>query len=105
MKRRAAQQSPEILSASRRIGQAIKLARIRRRLTQAQVAERSGLSKQTLSRLERGDPGVAVGNILEVLLVLERGWVEQAAVFLEADEPGRVLADQRLPSKVMPEDF
>lgn len=105
MKRRSITHSPETLVLCERVGLAIKRARIRRRLTQQQVAERAGLSTQTMTRLEKGDPGVAIANALEVLMVLERSMATRLVELLEADEPGRVLADRALPSKVVPEDF
>lgn len=105
MKRRSITHSPETLLLCERIGQAIKRIRIRRKLTQQQVAERAGLSTQTMTRLEKGDPGLSMANALEVLMVLERSTATRLVELMEADEPGRVLADRSLPSKVVPEDF
>lgn len=100
MKRNAAQQSPETLSRMARLGEALKRARIRRRLTQEQLAERAGITSRTLRRLEDGDPGFALGSFLEVLAVLEADWPDLFIDPVEADVPGRTLEDARLPSRV-----
>lgn len=105
MKRNAAAQSPETLQLLSRLGVAIRRARLRRRLTQLQLAERAGLSKQTMGRLEGGDPGIALGSFLEVLAVLERAWVGEFVEHLEADNPGRVLENSRLPQRVAGDGF
>ncbi|HET8854704.1 MAG TPA: helix-turn-helix transcriptional regulator, partial [Salinimicrobium sp.] len=52
------------------IGENIKLARLRRKLTMKQVAERAGISRPTLSTLEKGNPAVSLGIVLQVLFVL-----------------------------------
>lgn len=105
MKRNAATQSPETLRRLARLGTAIRAARARRRLTQDQVADRAGLTRRTLMRLEHGDPGVAVGSFLEVLAVLEGEWPDQLVEPLEVDAPGRALEDARLPSRVVSDGF
>ncbi len=53
-------------------GENIKLARLRRKLTTIQLAERAGISRTTLYEIERGRPSVAIGNYAQVLSVL--GW-------------------------------
>jgi len=52
------------------IGENIKLARKRRKLTAQQVAERAGIHRATLHRVEKGDPTVAMGIYFNVLKVL-----------------------------------
>ncbi|MFK5982217.1 MAG: helix-turn-helix transcriptional regulator [Flavobacteriaceae bacterium] len=52
------------------IGENIKLARKRRKLTTEQVAERAGIHRATLHRVEKGDPTVAIGLYFNVLRVL-----------------------------------
>ncbi|MCK0159025.1 helix-turn-helix domain-containing protein [Allomuricauda sp. F6463D] len=73
------------------IGQNIKLARKRRKLTAEQVAERAGIHRATLHRVEKGDPTVAMGiyfNVLKVLS-LESDFSKLAL----DDEFGRKLQD------------
>ena len=52
------------------IGENIKLARKRRKLTTEQVAERASIHRATLHRVEKGDPTVAIGIYFNVLKVL-----------------------------------
>ncbi|MEZ5380185.1 MAG: helix-turn-helix transcriptional regulator [Microthrixaceae bacterium] len=56
--------------ALRTLGGQIGIARRRQRRTAADVAERAGISAPTLRRVERGDPGVAIGIVFEVASVL-----------------------------------
>lgn len=93
--------SPETLSAVKRLGESLRIARIRRRLTQAQLATRAGIGVSTIQRLERGDAGLGLGSVLEVLAVLERGWLEALIDPVHADDPGRALERRRLPTRVV----
>ena len=52
------------------MGENIKLARKRRKLTTGQVAERAGVARSTLYHLETGNPSVSLGTLLNVLRVL-----------------------------------
>lgn len=52
------------------IGENIKLARKRRKLTTEQVSERAGVHRATLHRIEKGDPAVAIGLYFNVFKVL-----------------------------------
>lgn len=53
------------------VGEQIKLARLRRNLSIAQIAERAMVSELTVSRVEKGFPTVAVGIFLRVLYALQ----------------------------------
>lgn len=61
---------PKYLKIFEGIGENIKLARKRRKLTAEQVAERAGIHRATLHRVEKGDPSVAIGIYFNVLKVL-----------------------------------
>ncbi len=74
-----------------KIGENIKLARKRRKLTAEQVSERAGIHRATLHRVEKGDPAVAIGIYFNVLRVLNlEGDFSELAV---DDEFGRKLQD------------
>ncbi|MFP4282431.1 MAG: helix-turn-helix domain-containing protein [Opitutales bacterium] len=72
-------------------GEDLRFARLRPRLSAAVVAERAGMSRATLTKVEAGDPSVAMGNHFQVLRVLglEKGISSLAA----DDEMGRKLQD------------
>lgn len=73
------------------MGNNIKLARKRRKLTTVQVAERAGISRSTLYLIEKGDAGVAMGAYFNVLRVL--GLQNDIVKLGEDDELGRKLQD------------
>jgi transcriptional regulator with XRE-family HTH domain len=57
-------------NAARILGQQLAAARRRQRRTAAEVAERAGITRVTLRRVERGDPAIALGIFFEVATVL-----------------------------------
>lgn len=64
-------------------GNGIRVQRLRQRITVADLCERLGISRTTLLRLERGEPGASAGAYIAALLVL--GIVDQAAPSLPPD--------------------
>jgi len=76
------------------LGENIKLARKRRKLTTTQVAERANIDRTTLYYIERGRPSVSIGNYFNVLraLNLHEDFLKLAA----DDELGRKLQDMDL---------
>lgn len=62
--------SPMARDAAVVVGQLIAVERRRQQRTAADLAERAGIARDTLYRIERGDPAVAIGTVLELLVLL-----------------------------------
>lgn len=79
------------------LGENIKLARLRRKLSTMQIAERAGISRATLWQIEKGTPTVAMGAYFQVLFVmgLEKDFLKLGS----DDELGRKLQDAGLLTK------
>lgn len=76
------------------VGEKIKLPRLRRNLSVAQIAERATCSPLTVSRIEKGSPTVSIGIYLRVLYALQ---LEGDILLLaKDDELGRRLQDLSL---------
>ncbi len=77
-----------------KMGENIKFARKRRKLTTTQVAERAAISRSTLYLIESGNPSVAMGAYFNVLRVL--GLQDDFLKLAADDELGRKLQDLEL---------
>jgi len=75
----------------KQMGENIKLARKRRKLTTTQVAERADIVRSTLYLIESGNPSVAIGAYFNVLRVL--GLQDDFLKLAADDEFGRKLQD------------
>ena len=84
----------------RKLGQDIRDARLRRRIPTAIMAERASISRTTLNKVEKGDPGVSLGHYATVLFVL--GMVERLGDLadVKTDTVGLELEDERLPKRI-----
>lgn len=81
----------EILSV---LGENIKLARLRRRITTTMLAERAGMTRVTLRKIENGDGGVTMGAYAMVLFCLS---LEKDLLLLARDDVlGRKIQDAGL---------
>jgi transcriptional regulator with XRE-family HTH domain len=90
-----------VANGQRRIGQDLATWRRLRRLTAAQVADRAGISRYTVMRLENGE-GATMENLLRVARAL--GVLDQ---LVEAVDPyktdvGRLRSEEALPERVRP---
>lgn len=88
---------PRLSRLLEKVGDNLKLARLRRKYSAETVSKRAGISRKTLYRVEQGDPAVALGIYARVLQVLR---LEQGLELLAADdELGRKLQDAQLTTK------
>lgn len=81
------------------LGLNIRNARLRRGIAVADLAVRAGTSPSSVTRLERGDPGVGIGTLADVLVAL--GLIDQLAGLFDIrkDELGLALAEAALPKR------
>ena len=83
-----------------KLGEDIHNARIRRRITTTMMADRAFITRMTLNKVERGDPGVSLGIYATVLFVL--GLTERLAAVADVrtDDVGLQLDEERLPRRI-----
>lgn len=79
------------------LGINIKLARLRRRLSTAQISERAGINRVTLWQIEKGSPKVSIGSYAQVLFVL--GMEKDLLNIAKDDTLGRKLQDAKILEK------
>lgn len=79
------------------VGEQIKLARLRRNLSVAQVAERATCSPLTVARIEKGMSTVAIGIYLRVLYALQLE--DDILLLAQQDALGRQLQDLALTNR------
>ena len=86
--------------ALRKLGHDIRDARRRRRIPSAIAAQRASISRTTLVKIEKGDPGVAMGLYATVLFVM--GMAERLGDLADSksDSVGLQLEEERLPQRI-----
>jgi transcriptional regulator with XRE-family HTH domain len=86
--------------ALRKLGHDIGDARRRRRIPVAILAERASISRMTLNKVEKGNPGVSLGTYATVLFAL--GMADRLADVADArhDNVGRELEEEHLPQRI-----
>lgn len=79
------------------VGENLRMARLRRKISAQQIAERANISRSTLWMMEKGSPAVAIGAYCQVLFVLglENDFLKVAA----DDILGKQLQDMKLTTK------
>jgi transcriptional regulator with XRE-family HTH domain len=92
--------APEVQKMIRRLGKHISIARKRRGLRMEEMASRMFVSRRTLSRLEKGDPGVSMHVFVTALWIL--GLVDdlEQVALPEHDKVGKFREQQRLPQRI-----
>lgn len=86
---------PQTQKILEQMGEQIKLARLRRKLSAELVAERAGISRATLWSIEKGAPSAAIGMYAAVLHALN-GMDKDLVLIAKDDEFGRKLQDLEL---------
>jgi transcriptional regulator with XRE-family HTH domain len=83
----------------KKLGDDLKKARLRRRLKMTVVADRAGISRETLAKIQKGDPGVSMGSYAMVIFALGLGtdWLDLADI--EKDSVGQMLDEERIPMR------
>ena len=81
-----------------KVGEQIRMARLRRKLPVEMVAERADISRATLWKIEKGDPSVAIGSYLKVLNAL--GLQKDMENLAADDVLGRTLQDLGMETKI-----
>lgn len=96
----AGRSSARTVRAAREVGEHLATWRKLQNLTAEQLADRAGVSRPTISKLEHGDLGVGLGVLLEVLRALG-----QLDVVVRATDPyetdlGRIRSSEAVPKRV-----
>jgi transcriptional regulator with XRE-family HTH domain len=85
---------PRLEQILEEVGENIKLARLRRKLSAQQISERAGISRTTLRSIEKGSPNVSMAGYIQVLFIL--GFEKDILHLAKDDELGRKLQDIKL---------
>ena len=85
---------PKAAQALKALGENLRLARKRRKITARMMSERANLSLMTLRSLERGEPHVSMANYMSVIACL--GFQDDIAAVAANDKLGRDLQDAAL---------
>ncbi|HET7454226.1 MAG TPA: helix-turn-helix transcriptional regulator [Solirubrobacterales bacterium] len=93
---------PAVKRATRDLSEDVAAWRKLRGLTQAQLADRAGVSRATLARFEQGDGGIGLETLLRILRAL--GILENLTKALDPYESdvGRLRSGEALPQRVRP---
>ena len=86
--------TPKTIQILEAVGGQIRLARKRRKITVEMIAERANVSRQTVWKVEKGSPSVAIGIYAKVLGAI--GMQEDLLLIARDDEIGRILQDAEL---------
>jgi DNA-binding XRE family transcriptional regulator len=91
---------PKVRRSLTKFGADLAMARRKRHLTTAMMAERLGVAKSTYVRVEKGDPTVSMGAYAMALFVLGFGDAFAELVDASRDEQGLLLDAERVPKRV-----
>lgn len=86
--------------ALRKLGGDLRDARLRRRIPTTIMAERASISRTTLNKVEKGDPGVSLGIYATVLFVLGMANRLSELADVTTDKVGLELEEENLPQRI-----
>jgi transcriptional regulator with XRE-family HTH domain len=89
-----------VKSAIKKLGKDIKKARLKRRVTMEIQAERAGISRITLSKIEKGEAGVSIGAYTSVLFTMGMENRLRELADPNTDYIGQQLEEENLPKRV-----
>lgn len=92
--------TPSILAKRhiRKVGEDLRIARLRRRLPMEVVANRAHVTRNTLARVEKGDPAVSFGIYASVMQALNL--IERLPDLAADDHVGVEMANEQLPKRI-----
>ena len=91
---------PAVLKSLAQLGERIRIARKRRSITMEDMASRMFITRKTLARLEKGEPGVSFAVFASALWVLGLDKDLLNIAVPEADKIGIFHERKRLPERV-----
>lgn len=73
------------------LGQRLRRARLRKNVSQAEMAARAGVTRKTIIALEMGQPGVSLSMLVKAMAIL--GYTERVSSLMETDPIGEATED------------
>jgi len=90
----------QVAERTKELGYRVRLARTRRGLSIAEVADKAGINRNTLNALELGKSGIGLGACVTVLWALGLDKTLDAVAHPDADTHGKTLEASRRPARV-----
>ena len=90
----------EVLKHLEMLGQRVRIARVRRRMSTEDLAQACGMGRRTLFRVEHGEPGIALGTFLSVLWKLGLLDSLDGVANPDTDDHGKILEAAARPQRV-----
>jgi len=90
----------EVLNHLAELGQRVRIARVRRRMSTEDLAQTCGIGRRTLFRIEHGEPGIALGTFLSVLWKLGLLDTLGGVANPDTDDHGKILEAASRPQRV-----
>lgn len=90
----------EVLKHLEDLGERVRIARVRRRMSAEDLAQACGIGRRTLYRMEKGDPGIALGTFMMVLWKLALLDTIGGVAHPDTDDHGKILEAATRPKRV-----